>query len=72
MARYLIFARDRYEEPLELHGTLEADGDDAAAQAAPGELGDGDWIEIQLVPDAAIRWVVQPAGDANPEEVQHA
>jgi hypothetical protein len=72
MARYLIFARDRYEEPLELHGTLDADGDDAATQAARGALGDGDWIEIQLVPEAAIRWVVQPAGDTPTEEVQHA
>jgi hypothetical protein len=72
MARYLIFARDRYEEPLELHGSLEADGDDAAAAAAPGELGEGGWIEIQLVPEAEIRWVVQPTGDTTPEEVQHA
>jgi hypothetical protein len=73
MARYLIFARDRYEEPLELRGTLDAEDDDAAAAAAAGELGDdGRWIEIQLVPEAAVRWVVRPARASNSEEIQHA
>ena len=56
MSRYLVFARERYEEPLELQGDLEADGDDAARAAAPG---DSRFIEIQLVPDDTIRWVVQ-------------
>jgi hypothetical protein len=56
MSRYLVFARERYEEPLELQGDLEADGDDAAREAAPD---DARFIEIQLVPDDAIRWVVR-------------
>lgn len=56
MSRYLVFARERYDEPLELHGDLEADGDDAARAAAPD---DAALIEIQLVPDDAIRWVVR-------------
>lgn len=56
MSRYLVFARERYEEPLELQGDLEADGDDAARAAAPD---DSRFIEIQLVPDEAIRWVVR-------------
>ena len=56
MSRYLVFARERYEEPLELQGDLEAPDDDAAREAAPD---DPKFIEIQLVPDEAIRWVVQ-------------
>ena len=56
MSRYLVFARERYAEPLELHGELEADGADAAQQAAPD---DARFIEIQLVPDDEIRWVVR-------------
>ena len=56
MSRYLVFARERYEEPLELQCDLEAPDDDAAREAAPD---DPKLIEIQLVPDAAIRWVVQ-------------
>jgi hypothetical protein len=58
VSRYLVFARTRYEEPLELQGELEADGDEAAAAAAPD---DSQLIEIQLVPEDAIRWVVQRA-----------
>ncbi|HET6549421.1 MAG TPA: hypothetical protein VFG79_13230 [Solirubrobacter sp.] len=58
MSRYLVFARSKYEEPLELHGDLEADGDEAAVAAAPS---DASLIEVQLVPEDAIRWVVQRA-----------
>jgi hypothetical protein len=56
VSRYLVFARKRYEEPLELHSELDADDDEAAASAAPH---DSELIEIQLVPEEAIRWVVQ-------------
>jgi hypothetical protein len=56
MSRYLVFARTRYEDPLELHSELEAADDEAAAAAAPD---DAELIEIQLVPEDAIRWVVQ-------------
>jgi 1,2-phenylacetyl-CoA epoxidase PaaB subunit len=64
MPRYLIFARDRYEEPLELRGDLEAGDDASAARSAREALGAGGWIEIQLVPDQAIRWIVRPAQEA--------
>ena len=56
MSRYLVFAREQYAEPLELRGDLEAADDDAAKQAAPD---DPRFIEIQLVPDGEIRWVVR-------------
>ena len=56
MSRYLVFARTKYEEPLELQGDLEAPDDEAAREAAPD---DERFIEIQLVPDEAIRWVVR-------------
>ena len=56
MSRYLVFARERYDAPLELHGDFDAPDDDAAREAAPG---DERFIEIQLVPDDAIRWVVR-------------
>jgi hypothetical protein len=64
MASYRIFARTRYEDPLELQSEFEADHDDAASQAALSQLGDGDWIEVQLVPEDAIRWIVRPGGAA--------
>jgi hypothetical protein len=56
MSRYLVFAREEYAEPLELRGDLDAADDDAARAAAPD---DARFIEIQLVPDAEIRWVVR-------------
>jgi hypothetical protein len=56
MSRYLVFARERYEEPLELQGDVEAADEAAAREAAPA---DAKFIEIQLVPDDAIRWVVR-------------
>ena len=56
MSRYLVFAREQYAEPLELQGDLEAADDDAARAAAPD---DARFIEIQLVPDDQIRWVVR-------------
>jgi 1,2-phenylacetyl-CoA epoxidase PaaB subunit len=56
VSRYLVFARERYDEPLELRGDLEAADDEAARAAAPAEA---NLIEIQLVPDDAIRWVVR-------------
>ena len=56
MSRYLVFAREQYAEPLELRGDLEADSADAARGAAPD---DARFIEIQLVPDDQIRWVVR-------------
>jgi AMMECR1 domain-containing protein len=56
MSRYLVFARAQYAEPLELQGDLEAESDEAAKQAAPD---DPRFIEIQLVPDDQIRWVVR-------------
>jgi hypothetical protein len=56
MSRYLVFAREQYAEPLELRGDLEASDDEAAKLAAPD---DERFIEIQLVPDDEIRWVVR-------------
>jgi hypothetical protein len=56
MSRYLVFAREQYAEPLELCGDVEADSADAARAAAPD---DARFIEIQLVPDDEIRWVVR-------------
>ena len=59
MASYKIFARSHYEDPLELQGELDADGDEAALEAARSSLA-GEWIEVQLVPDDAIQWIVRP------------
>lgn len=70
MRRYLIFARKRYEEPLELEGDLEAADDAAATEASRLELGGDGWIEIQLVPEAEIRWIVGSAAATTEKEAE--
>lgn len=53
MARYMVFARNEYDEPLEYRGELEAEGDEAASEAALDEYGK-DWLEMSLVPVWAV------------------
>jgi len=63
VARYLVFARTRYEEPLSQEGTLEVDaGDDAAARATE-RFGDH-WLELVLIPTGALSWVPMGATEA--------
>ena len=61
MERYRVLGRTSYPEPLELQGTVEADGDTAAAAAALDRFGDR-WVELVLLPERAVHWVLgQPA-----------
>jgi 1,2-phenylacetyl-CoA epoxidase PaaB subunit len=55
--RYRVLGRTAYAEPLEHQGALEAADDDAAAQAALERFGDR-WVELVLVPERAVHWVV--------------
>ncbi len=58
-ARFLVLARRTYLEALAYQGMLEvAPGEDAVALAR--ERFGGDWLELVLAPDAAVRWVIQP------------
>jgi hypothetical protein len=54
---YRVAGRTAYAEPLELQGTVEAAGDDAAAAAAVDRFGDR-WVELVLVPERAVHWVI--------------
>jgi len=55
--RYRVLGRTAYPEPLEHQGTVEADDDRAAAAAALERYGDR-WVELVLVPDRAVHWVI--------------
>jgi hypothetical protein len=55
--RYRVLGRTAYPEPLEHQGTVEAPDDDTAATAALDRFGDG-WVELVLVPERAVHWVV--------------
>jgi hypothetical protein len=59
MARYRVLGRTAYPEPLELQGVLEAGDDRAAAAAALDRFGDR-WVELVLLPEQAVHWVIGP------------
>ena len=54
-----MFGRTEYPEPLEFHGTVLAAGDDAAATAALERHGRR-WVELVLIPDRSIDWILGP------------
>jgi hypothetical protein len=55
--RYRVLGRTAYPEPLEHQGMVEA-ADDAAAAAAVLERFGGRWVELVLVPERAVHWVI--------------
>jgi hypothetical protein len=55
--RYRVLGRTAYPEPLEHHGTVEAADDPAPAPAAQDPVG-APWVELVLVPERAVHWVI--------------
>jgi hypothetical protein len=56
----LVYGRTEYAEPLEAVGSLE-EGADARA-AFPG-----DWVELVLIPEADIHWIVRDGKEVEGE-----
>jgi hypothetical protein len=52
-----VLGRTAYPDPLEHQGTVEAPDDAAAAAAALERFGDR-WVELVLVPERAVHWVL--------------
>jgi hypothetical protein len=52
--RYRVLGRTAYPEPLEHQGTVEAPDDRAAALERFGDR----WVELVLVPERAVHWVI--------------
>lgn len=55
-----MFGRTEYPEPLEFQGTVTAAGDEAATTAALERHG-RQWVELVLLPERAINWVLGPS-----------
>ena len=55
MERYLVFARTEYDEPIELRGDVEAEGDEEARERALERFGK-QWLEMSLVPMSRVYW----------------
>lgn len=58
MAQYRIFARREYDKPLSWQGSLEAGDTDSAAAEAGNRF--GEWLEVRLVPEDSVQWIVGP------------
>lgn len=56
--RYFVFARREYAQPVARVGIVEAD-DAPGASARAGERF-GDWLEVRLVPEDSVQWIVGP------------
>jgi hypothetical protein len=57
--RYRVLGRTAYPDPLELQGVVDAADDAAAAAAALDRFGDR-WVELVLLPERAVHWVLGP------------
>jgi 1,2-phenylacetyl-CoA epoxidase PaaB subunit len=60
MMRWMVFGRREYAEPLRQEGVVEAVEDSEASETAVETYG-RDWVEMVLVPESAIRWVLGEA-----------
>ena len=61
-----MFGRTAYPEPLEFQGTVTAAGDDAAATAVLERHGRR-WVELVLIPERSITWILGPSRVDRPE-----
>ena len=58
--KLLVYGRTAYAEPLEAVGSV-AHGEDVRA-AFPG-----DWVELVVLPEAEIRWIVRDGKEVEGE-----
>jgi hypothetical protein len=57
VTRWLVFGRREYAEPLRQQGVVEAEQVTVASKVAAETYG-LDWVELSLVPERSIRWVM--------------
>jgi len=56
--RFFVFARSEYDQPVSRQGVVDAADADAATEEARERFGDR--LEVRLVPEASVRWIVGP------------
>jgi 1,2-phenylacetyl-CoA epoxidase PaaB subunit len=61
MNDYLVFARTEYSEPVEHQGKIQAADDEEAKKLAVERFGE-QWLELVLVPERDVHWVMRKAG----------
>ncbi|HSK99731.1 MAG TPA: hypothetical protein VK869_05290 [Rubrobacteraceae bacterium] len=58
MNDYMVFARTEYSEPIEHQGRIQAADDEEARNVAVEQFG-GEWLELVLIPERDVRWVMR-------------
>ena len=58
MNDYLVFARTEYSEPVEHQGKIQASNDEEAKKLTVERFGE-QWLELVLVPERDIHWVMR-------------
>lgn len=58
MNDYMVFARTEYSEPVELQGSIQAADDEEAKKVAVERFG-GEWLELVLIPERDVHWVMR-------------
>ncbi|MBV9944163.1 MAG: hypothetical protein JO262_18695 [Solirubrobacterales bacterium] len=56
--KYYIFARQEYAKPVARQAVIYAE--DAAGACAQARERFGEWLEVRLIPEESIRWIVGP------------
>ncbi|HEX3318336.1 MAG TPA: hypothetical protein VHR88_09970 [Solirubrobacteraceae bacterium] len=56
--RFFVFTRSDYDQPVSRQGAIEAADADTATDAARDRYGDR--LEVRLVPEDSVRWIVGP------------
>lgn len=58
MNDYMVFARTEYDEPVEHQGKIQAADDEEAKKVAVEQFG-GEWLELVLIPERDVHWVMR-------------
>lgn len=61
MARFLAFGRHEFDQPLTQVGAVFGDDAAQAVEVVARRLGE-DWVELTLIPDTEVRWVITGNG----------
>jgi hypothetical protein len=56
--RWFVFARREYDQPVARRAAIDAGDVEAAATLARERF--GDWLEVRLVPEESVRWIIGP------------
>jgi hypothetical protein len=63
----MVFARSLYEQPLSLQGEFEA-ADEVSAGGVALERFGGEWVELSVVPESEVRWILRSDQQTHDEE----